>query len=409
VQEAIHQAHREFVDDGSIRFGETRKPGQGGLHLVPPDRFRGLSEDRDIDRRRGAQRSDHAFRLPSNPVLDPSERVRGWGTLTPRCEAVQVPQVHAREPATARIHVPRKTEVDEPDRPTVASTNGGAEGLRGDERALDRRRGDHDVGFGEDLPEIRERDGFPTETLRKLAGPRGIPIQNPDFGARPEILCGDSCHLPGPDEHNDSILDGYDGLEESNGSVARGRVAGGGAGTPADLGGDSGRVMKQIRQRSVRRGPGRSPQRGVPDLRRHLVLAFCEGIQTAGDPNEMRRRIEVFEDIQDRLVLGDAKSPANGFRGPLWGLRKSVHLDSVACRQEDEVGPRWSMSARFPQGSIRGFAEQTLPRVEARSAMVCTDDEEVGRNGGREPLKVMRRTERLAIHRPRERSDPMKI
>jgi hypothetical protein len=185
----------------------------------------------------------------------------------------------------------------------------------------DRGRGEDDVGFGENLPEARERDGLSTEALGELACPRVIPIQNPDFGARPEIFCGDPCHFPRANECNDSILDRYDGVEESDGSVARRRVAGGSAGDPADLGRDTGGVKKQVSQGAAWQGAVQSPQRGVPNLRRHLFLAFCEGVQTTGDPNEMCRRIAVIEDVQDRLGLRNAERPANGLGGPARRLR----------------------------------------------------------------------------------------
>src|SRR3989449_5710553 len=129
-----------------------------------------------------------------------------------------------RQGATARIDVPGKPEVDEPDRPTLPSTDCGAERLRGDERVSDRGRGEDDIGLGENLPKIRQRDGLPAEGFCQLAGPREIPIQDADLGARPETLRRDSCHLPCPNQCDDSILDRNDGLEESNGGATRARV-----------------------------------------------------------------------------------------------------------------------------------------------------------------------------------------
>src|SRR3989442_3442011 len=129
-----------------------------------------------------------------------------------------------RQGATARTDVPGKPKVDEPARATIGSTDCGAERLRGDERVSAGGRGEDDIGFGETLPKIRQRDGLSAKGFCQLAGPREIPIQDADLGARPETLRRDACHLPCPNQCDDSILERNDGLEESNGGVTRGRV-----------------------------------------------------------------------------------------------------------------------------------------------------------------------------------------
>src|SRR2546426_173723 len=314
MQETIHQPHREFVDDRPVLFGEIREPGKGLLQLTPSHGLGGLSESCDIDERLRAQRFDEAFRLLSNPMVDSREGRGRRGTLTPGREAVKIQQVYSGKTATARIYVPRKAEIDEPHRPALASTNRGADHLLRDERAPDRGRGKDNVGVGEKGLQVGPWDRFPLKTLRELAGPWKIPIHNADFGVRPKLLCGDPGHLPRPDDRDDSTLNGYDGLEESNGRVARRRVSRGDASNRSNGGGDSG------------------------------------GLEKHGG----------------KVALG---------------------------------GPRWSRSARLPQGSVRGLPEKPLTRVEARSPMVGPDDDEVSRSSACREVRATGRKGRLAIHR----------
>src|SRR3989442_8961293 len=348
MQETIHQPHREFVDDRPVLFGEIREPGKGLLQFTPSHRLGGLSESCNIDERLRAQRFDEAFRLLSNPMVDSREGRGRRGTLTPGREAVKIQQVYPGKTATARIYVPRKAEIDEPHRPALASTNRGADHLLRDQRAPDRGRGKDDVDVGEKSLQIGPWDGFPVKTLRELAGPWMIPIHDADLGTRSKRLCGDPSHLPCPDDGDDSMLEGKDGLEESNGRVARRRFARVEPGNRSDGGSDSGGLEKHASQGAVRADPSRSARRGVPDLRRHLLLAFREGVEAAGNPNEMSRRIAVVEDVEDRLVARDAEGLSKDFGRPRRGLRDCVQFDSIARRQEDEVGPRWPTSARLP-------------------------------------------------------------
>jgi len=95
-----------------------------------------------------------------------------------------------------------------------------------------------------------------------------------------------------------------------------------------------------------------------------LPLAFRKGVQTAGDAEKMCRRVAVFQDVQGRLVLRGEERRANRFGGPTRRVRERVDFDSVACRQEDDFGPRWAGSARLPQRGIRGLAQQPFSRVE---------------------------------------------
>src|SRR3989454_1885429 len=398
MQETIHQPHREFVDDRPVLFGEIREPGKGLLQLTPSHGLGGLSESCDIDERLRAQRFDEAFRLLSNPMVDSREGRGRRGTLTPGREAVKIQQVYSGKTATARIYVPRKAEIDEPHRPALASTNRGADHLLRDERAPDRGRGKDNVGVGEKGLQVGPWDGFPLKTLRELAGPWKIPIHNADFGVRPKLLCGDPGHLPRPDDRDDSTLNGYDGLEESNGRVARRRVSRGDASNRSNGGGDSGGLEKHGGKVALG-GPSRSPRRGAPDLSRHLLLAFRQGVQAAGDPNEMSRCIAVFEDVQHPLVEGDAEGLSNEFGGPSRVFRECIHFDSIARGQEDDIGPRWSRSARLPQGSVRGLPEKPLTRLEARSPMVGPDDDEVSRSSACREVRATGRKGRLAIHR----------
>src|SRR3989442_15428312 len=103
-----------------------------------------------------------------------------------------------RQGATARIDVPGKPKVDEPDRPTLTSTDCGAEHLWGDERVSDRGRGEDDIGFGENLPKIRQRDGLPAKGFCQPAGKREIPIKDVDSRARPGSLGGEKMHRTHP-------------------------------------------------------------------------------------------------------------------------------------------------------------------------------------------------------------------
>src|SRR2546426_6024036 len=398
MQETIHQPHREFVDDRPVLFGEIREPGKGLLQLTPSHGLGGLSESCDIDERLRAQRFDEAFRLLSNPMVDSHEGRRRRGTLTPGREAVKIQQVYSGQPATTRIYVPRKAEIDEPDRPTLASTNRGADHLLRDERAPDGGRGKDNVGVGEKGLQVGPWDGFPVKTLRELPGAWMIPIHNADFGVRPKLLCGDPSHLPCPDDRDDSTLNGYDGLEESNGRVARRRVSRVDASNRSNGGGDSGGLEEHGGKRAHGR-PSRSLRRGAPDLRRHLLLAFREGVQAAGDPNEMSRCVPVFEDVQHPLVEGHAEGLSNEFGSPGRGFRECVHFDSIARGQEDEIGQSGSRSPRLPQGTVRGLPKKPLTRVEARSPMVGPDDQEVSRGRACRHGRATGRRGRLAIHR----------
>src|SRR5207245_2530586 len=268
-----------------------------------------------------------------------------------------------------------------------------------DQRVPDRSRSQDDVDVGEKGLQTGPWDGFPVKTLRQLAGPWMISIHDTDIGTRSKRLCGDPSHLPCPDDGDDSMLEGEDRLEESNGRVARRRFVRVEPGNRSDGGSDSGGLEKHASQGAVRADPSRSARRGVPDLRRHLLLAFREGVEAAGNPNEMSRRIAVVEDVENRLVGGDAEGVSNVFGRPRRGVRDCVHFDSIARRQEDEVGPRWPTSARLPQGSVRGLPEKPLTRVEARGSMIGPDDKEVSRGGERGPIGAMWERGRLAIHR----------
>src|SRR2546426_177175 len=106
-----------------------------------------------------------------------------------------------------------------------------------------------------------------------------------------------------------------------------------------------------------------------------------------------------LEDVQHPLVEGDAEGLSNEFGGPSRVFRECVHFDSIARGQEDDIGPRWSRSARLPQGSVRGLPEKPLTRVEARSPMVGPDDDEVSRSSACREVRATGRKGRLAIHR----------
>ena len=146
--------------------------------------------------------------------------------------------------------------------------------------------------------------------------------------------------------------------------MARGRFFRGDAGNRSDGRCDSGGLEEHPSERAASRTPDRSLGRGIPDLLRHLLLALRKGVQSARDPDEMSRRIAIFEDVQHRVIDGDAEGLANDFGCPGGGFRERVHFDSIACGQEDEIGPRRSTSTRLSQGSVRGFPEEPLTRVE---------------------------------------------
>ena len=158
------------------------------------------------------------------------------------------------------------------------STNCGAEGVSRDDRVSDRRRSEDDVRFAEDLLQIAQRHGVPAEPVCQLAGSCETPIQDADLSPWLQTLRGDARHLSRTDQGDDSIFDTDGGLQKSDRSVAGGRVRGSHTRDPADLGRDLGGETKQIRQGAARRCTGGAIDRGVPDLGRHLLLAFCKGV-----------------------------------------------------------------------------------------------------------------------------------
>src|SRR2546425_11954947 len=117
-------------------------------------------------------------------MVDSHEGRRRRGTLTPGREAVKIQQVYSGQPATTRIYVARKAEIDEPDRPTLASTNRVADHLLRDQRVPDRSRSQDDVDVGEKGLQTGPWDGFRVKTLRQLAGPWMISIHDADLSTR---------------------------------------------------------------------------------------------------------------------------------------------------------------------------------------------------------------------------------
>ena len=182
MEEPVHEARRELVDDGPVRIAEGREAFERLLDLRAADLFDGHAQGGDVLRPGRLEGRDHAPRLVPDLRLRAGEGGGRERLRTPRRERVDVDERDAGERPAGRVDVPREPQVDQPERPPVPVGEGPPEAVRRDEGLARARGREHDVRGLQDPVERVEAESLTPEVPGHLQGAVPVPVRDKDPG-----------------------------------------------------------------------------------------------------------------------------------------------------------------------------------------------------------------------------------
>ena len=221
VEELVQDRRRHRLRRAPLRLVELCPVELGGANLL------------GAGAKRGDRRDDIQRRLPfAEPLcLSGNDRLRTLGfAATPGeglgnhgLDIVDVVEVATVELVDRRVEIARDGEVDQEQRPALASWQDTLDLHALENPSGSARRRDDDVRGGELLFDLVETDRVTAEASRELGTSIGAPIRDPGNcrAARDEVSRGEIPDLAGPDDENVAIAKVTEHLLRKRGSCRR--------------------------------------------------------------------------------------------------------------------------------------------------------------------------------------------